>query len=173
MRLKLERLKSWLKCPCKHETMRVLRPSDNFIISLQKLNKSMVISSKNLLSLVLWDWDLDTPALSRASASIRWWQLALSKAWDMGLRYLVLLIHGQSWMKISLLSVGRTCWISASESRWHNCGRPSESPAFRRQVFDIGHQWAEESCLALLLSGLQKMRASLYFHCLDYTLLQT
>lgn len=71
MRLKLKRLKSWLKCPCKQETLRVMGPSDNFIISLQSLNKSMVISSENLLSLVLREWHVDTPALSRASASIR------------------------------------------------------------------------------------------------------
>lgn len=74
MRLKLKRLKSWLKCTCKQETLRVLGPSDNFIISLQRLNKSMVISSENALSLVLWVWDVDTPALFRASASIRLWQ---------------------------------------------------------------------------------------------------
>lgn len=58
-------MKMWPKCLNEIEIEKIkelaevflqtgdLMPSDNFIISLQRLNKSLVISSKSLLSLVL------------------------------------------------------------------------------------------------------------------------
>ena len=36
-----------------------------------------------------------------------------------------------------------------------------QSPTFRKEVADIGSQWAEESHLSLSLSGLQKTRGKL------------
>lgn len=80
MRLKLKRLKSWLKRSCKQKTLKSLGALRHFIISQQRLNKSAVISSENLLNLVLWKCHVDTSVLSRAWASIRWWQWALGKA---------------------------------------------------------------------------------------------
>lgn len=61
MRFVIEKIKELAEVSFKTGDPRVLGPSDNFI-SLQRLNKSMVKSSKNLLSLVLWD-GMYTPLL--------------------------------------------------------------------------------------------------------------
>lgn len=152
MRLKLKRLKSWLKCPCKQETLKVLGPLDNFIISLQTLNKCIVISSKNLLNLALWEWDAHTPALFRASASIRWWQWVSSKIWQSGQGFWsILSVVNVEWKSplylLILPDLSPKVWMGTSVG-------DQQSPAFRKEVADTENQWSEKSYLSLSLSSL-------------------
>lgn len=159
MRLWLKRLKSWLKCPSKQEIPRVFGPSDNFI-SLQRLNKFMVNSSKKSAQPGAPGWDVHTAAPSRASAPSRWWQWALGKVWQSGQGiWSILSMANVEWKSLFFLLADH----AGSQFQSLNCPRVGgqRSAAFRRDVAGIGNQWTEKSCLSLSLCRVHKTRGKL------------